>query len=134
MQKIKKTKKDTIYHCNVGRLGQCVMSIFVDFFVKFNIKTLFVYSTSKIHCHCFLTMNSEYPESLERSDKTVSRLACHRFSQKMSKRVFFAFLLLTAKKRFVGSFVFWDNLRCANLLTVLSDLYNKCNKSQMRLD
>ena len=52
-----------------------------------------------------------------RSDKTVSRLARRKFSQKTNEqKLFFAFLLFTAKKP--NSFIFWENLRRANLLTV----------------
>ena len=40
---------------------------------------------------------------------------------------FFAFLLFTAKKNQIRLFVFWENLRRANLLTVLSDLQLVCN-------
>ena len=36
--------------------------------------------------------------------------------------IFFAFLLFTAKKQ-IRLFVFWENQRGENLLTVLSDLY-----------
>ena len=60
---------------------------------------------------------------IERSDKTVSRLAWHRFSQKTNKLIcfFFAFLLFMAKKE-IRLFVFWENLRRADLFSVLSDL------------
>ena len=42
-----------------------------------------------------------------RSDKTVSRLACRRFSQKINKRIcFFCFFTLHGKKTQIRSFVF----------------------------
>ena len=51
-------------------------------------------------------------------------LACHRFSQKNERTnlVFFAFMLFMAKNKQIRSFLFWENLWRANLLSVLYDL------------
>ena len=54
------------------------------------------------------------------SNKTVSRLACPRFSKEMNEWTnlfLFAFLIFTARKP-----NFWEKLQSANLLMVLSDL------------
>ena len=59
-----------------------------------------------------------------------SRLACHRFSQKMNKHFFFLFYSSQQKQtnKFIYSF-FEKNLLSANLLTVLSDFKEKCPMS-----
>ena len=63
-----------------------------------------------------------------RSDKTVRRFACRKFSQKRTKE-FVCFLPWRVKKqkkkqkKFVRLFVFWENLQRTDLLMVLSDLY-----------
>ena len=60
--------------------------------------------------------------SVWRSDKTVSRLERHRFSQKNERMIFFFwFFAFHSKKKQILSFIFMENLQRANLLLVLSD-------------
>ena len=57
--------------------------------------------------------------------KLKEGLACHRFSQKINKRICFVCYekQKSQQNKFICLFVFWENLRRANLLLVLSDLY-----------
>ena len=57
--------------------------------------------------------SSTPPEADKRSDKTISRFARRRFSQKMNKQnlLLFAVKSKKSKKKIVRSLVFWENLR-----------------------
>ena len=75
------------------------------------------------------------------SDRTISRLARHKFSQKPNEQIWFFcftvqkylkleikisgfsyFRTAMAKEKQIFSFIFWENLWRTNLLSVLSDL------------
>ena len=47
--------------------------------------------------------------------------ACHKFSQKMNKRICFVESKKQTKQ--IGLWFFWEDLRRVNLLSILSDLY-----------
>ena len=83
-------------------------------------QTNFVYRTFDFLVSC----------QLQRSDKTVSRFLNRRFSLKTNERNGFSAVKSKKAKKNPKKqsclFGFWENLRCANLLTVLSDLH--CSK------